>query len=96
MNTSVGALKPTIVTTQLKSNVAIETTNTYVSAVVAMVVMDPYKVEPFMRLNATKSLNGLSSKADALIDKTASLNIVMSKDFLWPMVYIKIIRLLLS
>ena len=36
---SVGALKPNIVTTQLEANGAIETTNAYFSAVVAMVVM---------------------------------------------------------
>ena len=45
-----------------------------------MLVMDPYEAEALMRFNATTVLNGLPSKADTLIDTTASLNF-LSKEF---------------
>ncbi len=57
MNTSVGALKLNIVTAQLKTNASIKVTDTYLSAVSAMVVMDPYEAVALMRFNATVSLN---------------------------------------
>jgi hypothetical protein len=53
MNTSVSTLKPNIVTTHLEANTTIETANTYLSAVAAMVVMDPCEAEALMRFNAT-------------------------------------------
>ena len=80
MNTSVGALKPNIVTTQLETNAAIEATNKYLATVAVMVVMDPYEAESFMRFNATAFGNGLSAKANTRIDTSASLNFV-SKGF---------------
>ena len=45
-----------------------------------MVVMDSYEAKAVMRFNATVFLNGLSAKADTLIDTKASLNFV-SKEF---------------
>ena len=63
MNTSVGAFKPNIVTTQLEHNAAIKATNTYLLASADMVVMDPYEAKALMRFNATMFLNGLSAKA---------------------------------
>jgi hypothetical protein len=42
--------------------------------------MNPYEAESLMRFTASVSCNGLSSKADTLIDTAASLNFV-SKDF---------------
>ena len=80
MNTSVSTLKPTIVTTQLEANESIKAANKYLSPATAMVVMDPYETEAIMRFNATVVLNGLSAKADTLIDTTASLNF-LSKQF---------------
>jgi hypothetical protein len=67
------------------------------SATIDPVVMDPYasKAARLMRFNATVFLNGLPAKANTLIDTSASLNL-MSKDFLWLMVSMKIVRLLLS
>ena len=41
--------------------------------------MNPYVAEALMRFSAYVSYNGLSSKADTLIDTAASLNFV-SKD----------------
>ena len=80
MNTSVNTLKPNIVTTQLEGNEAIKALNKYLLAATAMVVMDPYEAEALMRFNATVVLNGLSAKADTLIDRAASLNFV-SKEY---------------
>ena len=80
MNTSVNTLKPNFVTTQLEANEAIKVANKYLSTATAMVVMDPYEAEDFMCFNATVFLNGLSAKADILIDTSASLNFV-SKEF---------------
>ena len=42
--------------------------------------MNTYEAEALMRITASVSCNGLSSKPDTLIDTTASLNFV-SKDF---------------
>ena len=75
-NTSVNTLKPNIVTTQLEANEAIKAANTHLSATTIMVVMDPYEAEALMRFNATVVLNGLSAKADTLIDTAPSLNFV--------------------
>jgi hypothetical protein len=45
-----------------------------------MVVMDPYEAKVLMYFNETVSLNGLSAKADTLIDISVSLNFV-SEEF---------------
>jgi len=79
MNTSVGTLKPDIVTTHLEANASIEAANTYFSAAAAMVVMDPYDAKSLMRFNATAILNRLSIKAYALIHTSASLNFVSTE-----------------
>ena len=71
MITSVNTLKLNIVTNQLEANKAIEAANKYLSAATAIVVMDPYEAEALMRFNATVVLNGLSAKANTLIDTTA-------------------------
>ena len=76
MNTSDNTLKPNIVTTQLEANEAIKAANTYLLAANAMVVMDPCEAEALMHFNAIVVLNGLSAKANTLIDTTVSLNFV--------------------
>jgi len=81
MNTSVGALKPNIVTTHLEANAHIKAANTSFSEAIDMVVMDLYEAKAQMRFNATVYLNELSVKAHTLIDTAASLNFV-SKDFI--------------
>ena len=81
MNTSVSNRKPNIVTTQLEANTTIKAANKYLSATVAMVVMDPYEAEALMRFNAICVVNGLSAKSDTLIDTAASL-IFVSKEFI--------------
>ena len=80
MNTGVNTLKPNIVTTKLEANEAMKAANKYLSASIAMVVMDPYEAKALMRFNAIFVLNGLSAKAYTLIDTTTSLNFV-SKEF---------------
>jgi len=81
MNTSVGALKPNIVTTQLEANATIEAANKYCNQqMLYMVVMDLDEAEALMRFNATMSLKILSAKSDTLIDTATSLNFV-SKEF---------------
>jgi threonine dehydrogenase-like Zn-dependent dehydrogenase len=79
-NASVNTLEPNIVTTQLEANEAIKAANRYLSATTAMVVMDPYEAKALMRFNSTIVLNGLSAKADTLIDTNPSL-IFVSKEF---------------
>jgi len=95
MDTSVGALKSNIVITQLEANATIEATNKYLSATIAMVVLDPFELTVLMRFNATMSLNGLSTKAYTLIDTIASLNFV-SKKLVMANGSLKIVRILLS
>jgi hypothetical protein len=80
MNTSVNTLNPNIVTTQLEANEAIKAANAYFLVATTMVGMDPYEANALMRFNATVILNGLSAKANTLIDTSASLNFV-SKEF---------------
>ena len=80
MNISVSTLKPIIATPQLEANAAIEAANTYLPAANAMVVMGPYEANALMRFSATVIFNGLSAKADTLIDTTTSFNFV-SKEF---------------
>ena len=80
LTTDVSNLKPTIVTTELKSEAAIEAADKSVSSEVALVIMNPYEAEAIIRFTATMYLNGLSSKGDTLIDTAASLNLV-SKEF---------------
>ena len=87
-NTSVNTLKPNIVTTQLEANEVIKAANTYLSALTAMVGMDPYEAEALMRLNAIVVLNELSAKTDTLIDATTSLYFV-SKEFVMVNVFYK-------
>ena len=82
MNTSVSTLKPDIVTTQLEANAAIEAANTYLSSTTAMVIIYPYEAKVVMRFNATFVLNGMSAKANTLIDTTASLNFA-NKEFIY-------------
>jgi hypothetical protein len=94
MNTSVATLKPNIITAQLEADAAIEAANKYVSVVAAMVVMNPCEAGARMRFNAKVCLNGLSAKADTLINTTSSLNFV--RNFVWLVVSIKIVRLSLS
>ena len=53
MNTSVSILKPSIVTTKLEANAAIEAANKYLLAANTQVVRDPYKKETLMRFNST-------------------------------------------
>jgi len=43
MNTRVSTIKPNIVNTQLKANVAIEAANKYLALATVVVVMDPYE-----------------------------------------------------
>ncbi len=50
------------------------------STTIASIIMDPYQVVALMRFTAIISYKDLSSKANTLIDTTASLNIV-SKEF---------------
>jgi hypothetical protein len=92
MNTSDGALKPNIATTKLEANVNIEASNTYLPATDAIIVMDSYETEALMLFNATVYLNGLLANANTPIDATPSFNFV-SKELLWLMVSINIVRL---
>jgi hypothetical protein len=69
-------LKPSIVETES----AIETANENLPISIALVIMNPYEAETLMRFTASVSYDGLSSKANALIDTGASL-IFFSKDF---------------
>jgi hypothetical protein len=50
------------------------------SATNAIVLINPYETKALMRFKATIVLDGLSTKADTLIDTTASLNFA-SKEF---------------
>ncbi len=76
LTTNVNNLKPSIVEAEL----AIETANENLPTSPALVIMNPYEIEALIRFTPSVSYDGLSSKADALIDTTTSLNIV-SKDF---------------
>jgi len=76
MNTSVGTLKPDLVTTQLETNTVIKAANKYLPETIAMVVMDPNKAIALMRFIAMVFLNGLAAKADTRIDTSASRNFV--------------------
>ena len=49
-STSVGVLKPNIVTTQLKANATIEAAHKYLPTSIAMVVMDPYESKALIML----------------------------------------------
>ena len=50
--------------------------------------MHPYEAKALMRFNATVVLNGLSAKADTLIDTTTSLNFV-NQEFAMANVFYK-------
>jgi hypothetical protein len=76
----VNVLKPSIVTTELVPNVAIQATCEYLSATTAMVLMNPCEAEALMRLTAMVSCNRLSVNADIIIETAASSNFV-SKEF---------------
>ena len=76
LTTNASNLKPTIITTKLKPEAAIEEANKYLSASATLVIMHPCEAEALMRFIATMACNGLSSKADTLIDTAASLNFV--------------------
>jgi hypothetical protein len=81
LTTNVNNLKPSIVETESELEAAIETANDNdLPTSTALVIMNPYEAEALMRFTTFVSYDGLSSKADALIDTAASLNFV-SKDF---------------
>ena len=69
--TNVSNLKPSIVKAELEPEVAIETTDENLSTTLALVIMNPYEAEAFMRFTASVFCNGLSSKANTPIDTTA-------------------------
>jgi hypothetical protein len=77
---NVNNLKPSIVETESKFEAAIETSDESLPTAAALAIMNPYEAEALMRFIASVSYDGLSSKADTLIDTAASLNFV-SKDF---------------
>ena len=68
MSTNVGDLKSNINTNQLEDDGAIKASDKYVSAVVAMIVMDHYEAKALMRFSVGVSLNNFSAKADTIID----------------------------
>ena len=72
----------------LENNEAIEAGSKYLSSTIIVVIKDPYEPEALMRFTASVSLNGLSTKADTLIDIAASLNFV-SKEFVMANVVYK-------
>jgi hypothetical protein len=80
LTTIVNNLKPSIVETESKIEANIETANESLPTAAPLVIMNPYEAEALMRFTASVSYDGLSSKANTLIDTTASLNFV-SKDF---------------
>jgi len=63
----------------LETNATIEAACKYLSTTNVLISMDPYEVEALMRFIASVSLNGLSAKANALIDTSVSLNIFSKK-----------------
>ena len=77
---NVSKLKPSLVKAELEPKVAIETIDKNLSTTINLVIMNPYKAEALMRFTASVSCNGLSSKADTLIDTATSLNFA-SKNF---------------
>jgi hypothetical protein len=80
LTTNANTLKPNIVRIESKPEAAIETADKNLSTTIALVIVNPYEAEALMRFTATVSYNGLSSKANTLIDTAASLNF-LSKDF---------------
>jgi hypothetical protein len=80
LTTNVNISKPSIVKIIQELEAYVETIDENLPTAAALVIMDPYKVEAFMRFTASVSYDGLSSKANTYIDTTASLNFV-SKDF---------------
>jgi hypothetical protein len=80
LTTNVNNLKPSIVETESKFEATIEIANESLPTAAPLVIMNPYEAEALMRFTASVSYDGLSSKADTLIDTSASLNFV-SKDF---------------
>jgi hypothetical protein len=80
LTTNVINLKPIIVKIEPELKAAIETVDDNLPTAAALVIMDPYEAEALMRFTASVSYDGLSSKADTLIDTITSLNSV-SKDF---------------
>ena len=80
LTTNVSNVNPNIVKVELEPEVAIETSDENLSTTTALVVMNPYEVEDFMRFTASVSCNGLSLRAYTLIDTSTSLNFG-SKDF---------------
>ena len=76
LTTNASVLTHYLVTTELEPNEAMKAPNNDVSTKVSMEIMDHYEVEALMRFTALGFKNGLSSKADTLIDKVTSLNCV--------------------
>jgi hypothetical protein len=65
----------------MKSEVAIDAVDTYLSATTALVVMNPPENHSLMRFTDVVSQDNITCKADTLINTAASLNFV-SKMFL--------------
>jgi hypothetical protein len=80
LTTNVSNLKPKIVKIEVEPETIVEIVDENLSSATALVIMNPYEAEAFMRFIASVSYNGLSSEPNSLIDTTASLNFV-SKDF---------------
>jgi hypothetical protein len=68
-------------TNELESEAVTEAADKYLSAITALVVMNPSEKKSLMRFTAVMSQENLTSKADTLIDTAISLNFV-SKKFL--------------
>ncbi len=66
-------------TNEWKSEAVIEATDRYLSTATALVVMNPSEKNSLMRFAAVVSQENLTSKADTLIDTTASLNFVSKR-----------------
>jgi len=58
------------------SPTSIEITDTYLPTPIPLVIIHPYEPKALMRFTASIYLNGLSSKADSLIETPSSRNFV--------------------
>ncbi len=79
LTTNVINLKPNIVETESKSEATIETANESLPTTAALVIMNPYEAEALVKFTASVSYDGLSSKADTLVDTVTSLHFVRKK-----------------
>ena len=71
LTTTVNNLKPSNVETESELETAIEAANENLPEATALVIMNPYETVALMRFTASVSHDGVSSKADALIDTAA-------------------------